>query len=54
MFLSLSRVDLFMAPSQKVRAERAAALGWEASEVVLEEWAEAGVQTALERLNWQK
>jgi hypothetical protein len=39
-----------MAPSQHVRAERAAALGWEASPVVLEDWAEAGVNSALERL----
>jgi hypothetical protein len=39
-----------MGATQHVRAERAAALGWEARTVVVEDYVEEGVKSSLEKL----
>jgi len=43
--------SLFLGSTQRVRGERAKALGWEPRSVVLEDWAEEGIKDALARLN---
>jgi nucleoside-diphosphate-sugar epimerase len=45
-----SPVDVYMGATQHVRAERAAALGWEARTVVVEDYVEEGVKSSLEKL----
>lgn len=44
------RETVFVGSSQRVRAERAKALGWEPHPVVLEDWAKEGIEAALEKL----
>jgi len=42
-------VSVYVGQSQLVKGERALALGWEPKvTVVMEEWADEGIQTALE------
>lgn len=43
-------VDTFVGKTQHVRGERAEALGWKPRPVVLEDWAEEGFKSALEKL----
>jgi len=43
-------VDIFFAASQNIRAERAVALGWKPRAVVLEDYAEADIKAAWEKL----
>ncbi|KAI0298776.1 hypothetical protein B0F90DRAFT_1730957 [Multifurca ochricompacta] len=42
--------SLFLGASQNARGERAKALGWEPRPVVLEDWAEEGITSALAKL----
>ncbi len=49
-FHALYREPVFLGASQHVQGERARALGWEPRPVVLKEWMNEGVKTALEVL----
>ena len=40
---------MVLGATQRIRGERAKALGWEPQPVVLEEWAEEGLTAALEK-----
>jgi len=42
--------SLFLGASQNIRGERAKALGWEPRAVVLEDWADEGISSALAKL----
>ena len=45
-----SRASSFLGASQHVRGERAKELGWEPRPVVLEDWADEGVTSAVATL----
>ena len=45
-----SRASLFLGASQHVRGQRAKDLGWEPRPVVLEDWADQGVTSAVAAL----
>jgi hypothetical protein len=45
-----SRASSFIGASQHIRGERAKALGWEPRPVVLEDWADEGVTSAVAAL----
>jgi hypothetical protein len=45
-----SRASSFLGASQRVRGERAESLGWEPRPVVLEDWADEGITSAVATL----
>jgi hypothetical protein len=49
-FILSSRSTLFVGGSMHIRAERGKDLGWEPRPVVLEDWADEGIMTALTTL----
>lgn len=48
-----NRASMFFGASQNIRGERAKDLGWEPSPVVLEDWADEGITSALAKLQQQ-
>ena len=50
LFIVYSRASSFLGASQHVRGERAKELGWEPRPVVLEDWADEGVTSAVATL----
>ena len=48
--ISPTRASLFLGASQHLRGKRAEDLGWQPRPVVLEEWADEGISSALAKL----
>jgi hypothetical protein len=49
-FYAFLRGSLFLGASQNLRSERAKVLGWTPRPVVLEDWADEGITSALAKL----